>query len=141
MDELKSHIDFWMSGSGSNLDVILENLGIDEGKRPKYCAHVILCIDNAIDKVFKNTERQIGVQKFLQPSAGEDIFKSPGSSVHTLGVIAIAKLLSPSHASHSISVYSEYKLWLETNQIYLCNNIKGLISNRFDRNAKIFLIP
>ena len=129
-----------MSGSGSDLDV-LENLGIDESKGPKYCAHVILCIDNAIDKVFKNTKQPAGVQKILQLSAGEDIFKSPGSSVHTLGVIAIAKLLSPSHASHSISLYSEYKLWLETNQIYLCHNLKGFISNRFGRIAKIFLIP
>ena len=57
-------------------------------------------------------------------------------------MIRIAKLLSPSHASHSISLYSEYKLWLETNQIYLCNNFKGFISNRFGRIAelaKIFL--
>jgi len=55
---------------------------------------------------------------------------------------AIAKLLSPSHASHSVSLYSEYKLWLESNQIDLCNSFKGFISNRFGRIAelaKIFL--
>ena len=137
VEDLKGQIDFWMSDRGSDLDVLLENLGVDEEKRLKCCAHVILCIDNAIDKVFKNTEQMVGVQKILKLSAGEEIFKSPGSSIHTLGLIAIAKLLSPSHASHTVSLYSEYKLWLESNQISLCNTFKGFVSNRFGRIAEL----
>ena len=137
VEDLKSHIDFWMSDRGSDLDVLLENLGVEEEKRLKCCAHIILCIDNAIDKVFKNTEQMVGVQKILQLSAGEEIFKSPGSSIHTLGLIAIAKLLSPSHASHTVSLYNDYKLWLESNNNELCNNFKGFVSNRFGRIAEL----
>ena len=137
VDDLKSHIDFWMSDRGSDLDVLLEKMGVEEDKRLKCCAHVILSVDNAIDKVFKNTEQMIGVQKILKLSAGEEIFRSPGSSIHTLGLIALAKLLSPSHAQHSVSLYNEYKLWLESNQIDISNTFKGFVSNRFGRIAEL----
>ena len=73
VEDLKSQIDFWMSDRGSDLDVLLQHLGVDDEKRLKCCAHIILCIDNAIDKVYKNTEQMVGVQKILQLSASEDI--------------------------------------------------------------------
>ena len=114
--EIKEHISFWMSDRGSELDTMLDELGIESEKRLKCCAHVILGIDNAIDKVFKNTEQSIGVNKLLQLEAGDKAFTPSNSSVHTLGLIALSKLLSPSHASHSISLYNEYKQWLDQSE-------------------------
>ena len=86
----------------------LENLGITEEKILKFSAHIILCVNRAVDKVFRNTEQKIGVQKLLHVNAGEKVFSSPGSSIHTFAIIAISKLLSPSHTSFSMSLYNEY---------------------------------
>lgn len=136
VDEIKGQIDFWMSDRGSDLNVMFDYLGVDSLKRLKCCAHIILGIDNAIDKVFKNTEQKIGVHNLLQVTAGDKVFSSPGSSIHTLGLIALAKLLSPSHASHSISLYNEYKMWMTNNEISH-TDFKGFVSNRFGRIAEL----
>lgn len=88
----------------------MSNGFLDVGKRLKCCDHMILGVDNAIDKVLKNIEQMIGVHKLLQLSAGEKAFNSPASSIHTLGLIALAKLLSPSHAAHSISLYNDLQI-------------------------------
>ena len=139
IEDLKANINFWMSDRGSELDTLFEKLEIEDGKRLKCCAHIILGIDNAIDKVMKNTEQMIGVQKLLQLTAGERVFTSPNSSIHTLGLIALAKLLSPSHASHSISLYNDYKCWLQMNETLRGSksNFKGFVSNRFGRVAEL----
>ena len=65
---------------------------------------MILGADNATDKVFRDLEQSIGVEKLIEVNAGEKIFSSPSSSIHTLALIAIAKLLPPSHGAHSISL-------------------------------------
>lgn len=135
--EIKEHISFWMSDRGSELDTMLDELGIESEKRLKCCAHVILGIDNAIDKVFKNTEQSIGVNKLLQLEAGDKAFTPSNSSVHTLGLIALSKLLSPSHASHSISLYNEYKQWLDQNEHDLGKDFLVFTSNRFGRTAEL----
>ena len=69
-------------------------------------------------------------------TAGQKAFSSLSTSIHTLGQIAIAKLLSPSHASHSVSLYTEYKGWMDLQYIDHCG-FKGFVSNRFGRIAEI----
>ena len=138
VDELKSDIDFWMTDRAGECEILLQNLGIDSSKMLKCCAHMILGVDHAIDKVFKNTEQMIGVQKLLEVSAGEKIFLSPGSSIHTLGLIAIAKLLSPSHAQHSVSLYNDFKSWMADNG-HQCDGLKGFAAKRFGRIAELAL--
>ena len=86
--------------------MFLETLGITEENILKCSAHIILGVDHAVDKVFRKTEPNIGVQKLLHVNAGDKVFSSPGSSIHTLAIIA--KLLSQSHASFSMSLYNEY---------------------------------
>ena len=54
------------------------------------------------DKVFKNVEQKIGVQKLRNVTAGEKAFCSPGSSVRTLALIAISKLPSLEHGPSPI---------------------------------------
>ena len=90
-------------------EVLLRALGVDPSKILKCCAHIILGVDHAIDKVYRDTEQKIGVTKLLPVTAGENIFTSPSSSIHTLGLIAISKLLSLSHAQQSVSLYNELK--------------------------------
>ena len=50
---IKSSIDFWMFDCAS----LLENLHITEEKILKCSVHIILGVDNAVDKVFRNTEQ------------------------------------------------------------------------------------
>ena len=53
-----------------------------------------------------------------------------------LGEIAISKLLSPSHAAHRVSVYSEFVLWMEQEGIER-QGFKDFVANRFGRIAQI----
>ena len=56
LDEILPSIDFWMGDSAGDNSVMLEHLGIAEDKILKCCAHVILGVDHAIDKVFRDIE-------------------------------------------------------------------------------------
>lgn len=135
VEEILSSIDFWMADRAGDNSVMLQTLGIAEDKILKCCAHVILAIDHAIDKVFKDVEQRIGVHKLLDVSAGTKAF-SASTSIHTLGQIAIAKLLSPSHAANSVSLYGEYVSWLQEKQRKL-DTFGGFVANRFRRIAEI----
>ena len=109
---------------------------IDEERVLKCCAHIILGIDNAADRRFRIAEQKIGVQKLLNISVGQKAFCSPSTSIHTLGQIALYKLLSPSHAAQSISLYSEYTQWMSQKGI-LHEGFHGFTANRFGRIAEI----
>ena len=86
--------------------------------------------------LFRNVEQKVGVHKLLKLTAGEKVFTSPSTSVHTLALIAIAKLLSPSHAAHSISLYNEYTASMQAHDI-AHEGFKGFVANRFGRIAEI----
>ena len=135
VEDIKESIDFWMCDRAGDCAVMLDNLDIDEQKILNRNAHVILGVDNAADKVFRQIEQSIGIQKLIDVKAGEKVFLSPSSSIHTLALIAIAKLLSPSHAAHSISLYSDYKTWIESEGQK--EGFKGFTANRFGRIADI----
>ena len=136
VDDLKSEIDFWITDRAGDCSVLLEKLGVESDKILKCSAHLILGIDHAIDKVFRTTEQKIGVHKLLEISAGHKAFTSSSSSIHTLGQIAISKLLSPSHASHSVSLFKEYKSWMDEQEIDHLG-FKGFQANRFGQIAEI----
>ena len=57
--------DFWMNDRAGDSDAILDELGIESEKRLKCNAHILLCIDQAMDKVFKDLETTLGVQKLI----------------------------------------------------------------------------
>lgn len=136
VDELKSEIDFWMTDRAGECESLLQNLGVDQSKMLKCSAHIILGIDHAIDKVYRNVEQKIGVHNLLEVTGGEKIFMSPSTSIHTLGLIAIAKLLSPSHAQHSVSLFTDFKSWMSNNGLE-CHKFKGFVANRFGRIAEL----
>ena len=136
VDEIKNHIDFWMTDRAGDNNTMFESLGVDVKSVLKCCGHIILGVDHAADKVFKNVEQRIGVQKLLNTTAGQKAFLSPSTSIHTLGQIAISKLLSPSHAAHSVSLYTEYIQWMNENNIKH-EGFHGFTANRFGRIAEI----
>ena len=72
----------------------LEGLGIDKKKVLKCCAHILLGIDHAVNKVFRDTEIKLGVQKLLDVFVGQKAFLSPSTLIHALAQIALARLLS-----------------------------------------------
>ena len=136
VDEIKNQVDFWMSDRAADCATLLDNMRINSNQISKCCAHIILDVDHACDKVFRDIEQKIGIQKLLKVSAGEKVLTSLSKSVHTLAQIALAKLLSPSHAAHSISLYSEYTAWMEV-QGRDYTGFKGFVANRFGRIAEI----
>ena len=72
-----------VTGAG-DADTMLDELGVDDEKRLKCNAHILLCIDNAIDKTFKDMETLIGVSKLISESASH-VFNSPNCSIWSLG--------------------------------------------------------
>ena len=104
LDEIKNEVDFWMSDRAGDKETFRESIAIPESENLKCCAHITLGVDNACDKVFRGAEQRIGVHNLISVKVGEKAFTSSGSSIHTLGEIAISKLLSPSHAAHSLSL-------------------------------------
>ena len=103
-------------------------------------AHVLLAVDVALDKVFKDTEILIGVANLIGKGVSH-VFNSPKSSVWLLGLIAVAKLLSPSHNQESISLHSDYYSYLrrmsEEKGEVTNKEFKGFISNRFGRIGEL----
>ena len=96
-------------------------------------------VDVAIDKVFHDVEPLVGVSKVIGKGAAH-VFSSPQNSVWFLGLIAVAKLLSPSHNTESISLYKDYTKYLagvEVEDSPLKNDFKGFISNRFGRLGEL----
>ena len=101
---------------------------------------MLLAVDVALDKVFKDTETQIGVANLIGKGASH-VFNSPKSSVWLLGLIAVAKLLSPSHNQETISLHRDYCSYLrrlgdEEGKV-MKNEFKGFISNRFGRIGEL----
>lgn len=147
-EEMADFIDFWMNDRAGDGDKMLDELGVSEEHRLKCNAHCILCIQNAADKVFKDKETEIGVAKLISTDA-QHVFNSPSNSIFTLGLIAFAKFLSPSHAQCSISLYKDYKVFLaedsknkdSTTQEMSAKLLKmgflGFSSNRFGRTLEL----
>jgi hypothetical protein len=136
VEEMKNNVDVWMSDRAGDNETFHESIGIPASKNLKCCAHVTLGIDNACDKVFRNAEQRIGVQNLISVKVGDKAFSSTSSSIHILGEIAISKLLSPSHASHSVSLYTEFVQWMEQEGLDR-QGFKGFTANRFGRIAQI----
>ena len=146
-DEMKSMINFFMNDRAGDGDKMLDVLGISEEKRLKCNAHILLAIDNAIDKVLKDTETIVGPSNLIAEGASH-VFNGPKNSIWYLGLIAIAKLLLPSHNVESISLHKEYKEFLkadsesnsETSDLskeLLKNGFNGFVSNRFGRLGEL----
>ena len=92
-------------------DIMLSELGVEEKRRLKCNAHILLAVDVALDKVFRDTETLISVSNLIGRGAMH-VFSSPQNSVWFLGLIAVAKLLSPSHNTESISLHKDYCTYL-----------------------------
>jgi hypothetical protein len=122
---------------------MLEELGVSEERRLKCNAHILLANDNALNKTFSTVEMNIGTEKLISTDAAH-VFSSSKDSIWILGLIAFAKLLSPSHCQESISLYSQYQAWLkivaggsdvkaEEAKDLLRKGFKGFQANRFGR--------
>ena len=147
-EDMADFFDFFMNDRAGDGDKMLDELGVPEEQRLKCNAHCILCIQNAVDKVFKDKETEIGVTKLISTDA-QHVFNSPSNSIFTLGLIAFAKFLSPSHAQCSISLYKDYKQFLaadskdsdsETQDLsskLLKMGFLGFSSNRFGRTLSL----
>ena len=132
-NDLLEHIDFFMCDRSSDGNIVLDELEIKDSQRLKCSAHVILCIDEALDSVLRDVESSIGRDKLIGSNVGAAFQSS--SSIITLGLIAFAKALSPSHAALSYSLYMQYKTWRTEKELEIKGSFKGFQSNRIDRIA------
>ena len=64
-----------------------------------------------MDTVLHDTETLIGKSNLISENAAH-VFNSNKSSIWYLGLIAFAKLLSPSHNKESVSLYTDYTKFL-----------------------------
>ena len=89
----------------------------------------------------------IGPDKLISKGAYH-VFQSPKSSIWYLGLIALAKLVSPSHSKEPISQYTSYKSFLQKNvssendyatlsKQLLKDSFHGFQSNRFGRIGEL----
>ena len=139
-DDFFSFVDFWINDRAGDNIVMLDELGVESEKRLFCNAHVLLTIDEAIDSCFRTTETKTGKGKLISKDAGH-VFTSPQNSIFYLGLIALSKLLSDSHCVESISLYKDYKKFLEELKQegndkasdVLKDKFMGFRSNRFGR--------
>jgi len=122
-----------MSDRSSDGNIVLDELGIEDDRRLKCSAHIILSIDAALVSVFKDAESSIERNKLIGSIVG-GAFQS-ASSIITLGLIALAKALSPSHAALSYSLYMQYKIWWSEKGLEDKVSFKGFQTNRIGRVA------
>lgn len=64
-DEIAEMIDFIMTDRASDNNVMFDKLNLPNAEKLHCNAHVVLGIHNAIEKVFKETESSIGVEKLI----------------------------------------------------------------------------
>ena len=101
------------------------------------CAHYTWCWSCLRQSVQRHrTEDTCRYTETAEGLCGWKVFTSPSTSVHTLAQIALAKLLSPSHAAHSIYLYNEYTAWMEV-QGRDHTGFKGFVENQLGRIAEI----
>ena len=124
-----------MTDRAADTDPTLKLLGIEEKRRLKCCAHIILGADAALEKILLAYERKVVVEKLLQINNAR--FNNAGRSQSIFGrsQVALAKLLSSSHAIQSISLYSQFCDYLER-KCDTKNPFKGYAFNRFGRVCK-----
>ena len=146
-EDMISMIDYFMHDRAGDGDKMLDEFGIDPEKRLKCNAHILLCVDNALDKVFKDMETVVGPSNLIAEGASH-VFNGPTNSIWYLGLIALAKLLSPSHNTESISLHKEYKDFLKKDSLsdsdthvlskhLVKNSFNGFVSNRFGRIGEL----
>ena len=137
--EMEDMIDFFMTDRAGDADTMLNELGIEEERRLKCNAHILLAVDNAMDTMLKDTETLIGKSKVISENAAH-VFNSNKSSIWYLGLIAFAKLLSPSHSKESVSLYTDYTKFLREHHLStkeILEGFKGFQGNRFGRIGEI----
>ena len=132
-EEMIDFVDFFMNDRAADSDTMLDNLGVSEEQRLKCNAHPLLCVQNCVDKTFKDKEAEIGTNKLISTDAGH-VFNSPSNSIFTLGLIAYAKFLSPSHAQESVSLYKEYKQYLKEDSEDISSDTRE-VSNKLLRKG------
>ena len=138
-EEMKDMIDFFMTDRAGDADTMLDELSVAEERKLKCNAHILLAVDNAMDTMFKDTETLIGNSNLISENAAH-VFSSNKSSIWLLGLIAFAKLLSPSHNKESISLYTDYTKYLRDDHSgtkEILNGFKGFQGNRFGRIGEI----
>ena len=99
---------------------------------------------DALDSVFRDTEITVGREKLISSDASF-VFSNSSTSIPTLALIAISKMVSPSHCQESVSQFSAYKSYLQEKasdgsseaKSLLKDGFVGFNSNRFGRRSAL----
>ena len=106
-----SGLHLWHDDRASDGDVMSETLGVQEEWRLKCNGHILLMVDNQLDKLFRDQGSAVGKDKLISQAASHE-FRGSSSRV-TIGLIAVAKLLSPSHSQESVSHHKTFMQFIE----------------------------
>lgn len=55
-----------MFGRASDDDIVLDNLGVDQERMLKWTIHILLGLDNVLEKLFKSFEEKFKEKRSLQ---------------------------------------------------------------------------
>ena len=89
-EDMAGMIDYFMNDRAGDGELMLDELDVGKKKRLKCNANPLLCVENALNKVFKDTETMMGVSNVISEGASH-CFISPKNSVWCLGLFSIAK--------------------------------------------------
>ena len=76
-------IDYFMTDRAPDNDRMLDELNIAETKRLKCNAHIVLAVDAALEKVFRDTEAVIGTSCLITEGAAH-VFTSSSNSIQSV---------------------------------------------------------
>ena len=83
-EETLSYIDFFIADRAGDNKIMLNELGVGEEKKLDCNSHVILCVEESIDTVFRDYEIRAGKDKLITAEAAH-VFSSPQNSIFRLG--------------------------------------------------------
>ena len=66
VEDILEHINYWMTDGASDNDPAFEELGLEQSKLLKCCAHIILGVDNAADNFFVTLRQKLGCTSYLK---------------------------------------------------------------------------
>lgn len=142
-EEFLDLMDFSMSDRGGDVDSVLDELGgFDRSERMKCNAHILLSVDSSLSKTFKTFEIKAGATKLLGQGLEATFSLTSNDSIWILGLIAFAKLLSPSHAQDTLSLSKSYNEFIKQStdiraEDLIKNGFKKFQSNRFGRQVQL----
>lgn len=93
-----------MSDSASDNFIVLDNLEVDEERRLKCVARIVFGVDGDFENAFKSFGKDVGGEFLSVRGIAHNVLHGTANII-MLGLIALSKCASPSHAALGHSLF------------------------------------